>query len=127
MIRKEVGLFAVIGSFTVCVDLLFYQLFLLSGVGYALAKGTGFICGTLFAYFANRYWTFSHVTERRSSFLRFGMLYGATLLANVLINQTTLQLLGHNAAIVSLAFFAATAFSAVLNFIGMKYFVFKGL
>lgn len=127
MIRKEVGLFAVIGSLTVCVDLLFYQLFLLSGIGYVLAKGTGFICGTIFAYFANRYWTFSHVTQRSSSLPRFAMLYGATLLVNVLINQAALQFLGHTGAIVGLAFLAATAISALLNFMGMKYFVFKGL
>jgi len=90
-----------------------------------LAKATGFLTGTLFAYFANRLWTFGHTQHQSGSAWRFAVLYASTLGANVLINALALKLLADAMGSVQLAFLLATGVSASLNFVGMKFFVFK--
>ena len=89
------------------------------------AKATGFLVGTLFAYFANRFWTFGHKSHITGSAWRFSALYVSTLGANVLINALALKLLADVVASIQLAFLLATGVSACLNFLGMKLFVFK--
>jgi putative flippase GtrA len=83
-----------------------------------------FLAGTLFAYFANRFWTFGHKPHPPGSSWRFAILYAATLVVNVFVNSLTLRLLADMTAIVQLAFLMATGISASLNFLGMKFFVF---
>lgn len=117
MIRREAAIFLVVGSLTVLVDLVVYRGLLGTGVlGVDPAKGAGFLAGTVFSYFANRAFTFG----RPGSPLRFALVYGATLLANVGINSGALAMGAHQA----IAFLAATGVSAILNFAGMKLFVF---
>lgn len=125
MIRKEASVFLIVGSLTVGVDFLSYHLLLWLGVAYAFAKACGFIAGTIFAYFANKHWTFGHVEHAPNSVPRFVALYVTTLGANVLVNQAVLGMAGHAALGVNLAFLVATGVSAVLNFLGMKFFVFS--
>lgn len=125
MIRKEASIFLIVGTLTVVVDFFSYHLLLWLGVMYSIAKASGFIVGTVFAYFVNRYWTFGHVEHAPNSMFRFVVLYAITLGANVLVNQGVLVLFGHSSVDVNFAFLIATTVSAVLNFIGMKFFVFK--
>lgn len=89
------------------------------------AKAMGFIVGTLFAYFANRFWTFGHKQHAAGSGWRFVALYTAALSANVLINALVLSVMMGLAGAMSMAFLIATAVSAMMNFVGMKFFVFK--
>ena len=89
-----------------------------------LAKGVGFITGTIFAYFANRFWTFSNRGHISGSAWRFSALYALTLLINVYANSVMLNALAEILYSVQGAFAVATSLSATLNFIGMKYFVF---
>jgi putative flippase GtrA len=90
-----------------------------------MAKGIGFLLGALFAYFANRFWTFGHRPHMLSSAWRFAVLYASTLWANVLINAVALKLFDDAVAAIQLAFLLATGVSACLNFLGMKLFVFR--
>jgi putative flippase GtrA len=90
-----------------------------------MAKATGFLIGTLFAYFANRFWTFGHKPHVPGSVWRFAVLYASTLGANVLINSLALKLFTDEIAAIPLAFLVATGVSASLNFLGMKFFVFR--
>ena len=125
MIRKEARIFLVVGTLTVLVDFLVYHLFLWVGGAYALAKATGFIGGTIFAYFVNRRWTFGHTQHLPNSAVRFALLYAATLGANVIINAGVLKITLASPWGVHIAFLVATGVSALLNFFGMKFFVFK--
>ena len=92
------------------------------------AKGLGFIGGTIFAYFANRFWTFNQPSIRAGSAIRFIMVYLLGLGINIAANQIVLDLseqrLAANELILVIAFILATGISATLNFIGMKFFVF---
>jgi putative flippase GtrA len=126
MIKRELGIFLIVGTLTVLIDFGAYLSLLWLGVtGVDIAKAIGFLVGTLFAYFANRFWTFGQKSPAPGSLWRFVALYGATLGANVLVNSLALKFFAGTIAIVHLAFFLATGVSAILNFLGMKLFVFK--
>lgn len=126
MIRRELAIFLVVGGLTVLVDFSVYRgLLWTSGLDVGVAKAVGFLAGTVFAYVANRLWTFGHHQHQASSAWRFALLYGATLLANVAVNALVLRLAGGAAWAVQGAFLVATGVSATLNFVGMKLYVFR--
>jgi len=76
MIKRELGVFLVVGSLTVLFDFMTYRgLVWTSWLGIDLAKALGFLAGTLFAYFANRLWTFGHQEHAPGSSWRFALLY----------------------------------------------------
>lgn len=128
MIKRELVIFLIVGASTVLVDFITYRgLIQFQVMEVDMAKATGFLVGTLFAYFANRFWTFGHKLHAPGSAWRFLVLYASTLGANVLINAFSLKLLADTAAAFQLAFLGATAVSACLNFLGMKFIVFKPL
>ena len=88
-----------------------------------LAKAISFVLGTVFAFVANKFWTFQ--SRRRSLFegYSFFLLYLATMLINVGVNHAVRLLLP--SALVT-AFVCATATSTLLNFLGQKFIAFRG-
>jgi putative flippase GtrA len=125
MIRRELFWFLLIGCSVTLIDYLIYNgLVLTTSLPTGVAKAIGFMIGTLCAYVANRLLTFRHQKPKSGSMLRFGLLYGATLLANVSINGFMLHVLPAHPLTLTTAFVCATIVSATLNFIGMKLFVF---
>lgn len=128
MIKRQLMIFLIVGSLTVVIDFFSYRgLVLLNLLGTDMAKGAGFILGTIFAYLANRMWTFGRQEHVSGSLWRFLVLYSVTLGINIWVNSMTLVLLHTSDLAVKIAFLIATGVSALLNFIGMKWFVFKGL
>ncbi len=126
MIKRELVIFLIVGASTVLFDFIIYRgLIEFQVMAVDMAKATGFLFGTLFAYFANRFWTFGQKSHAPGSAWRFSALYASTLGANVLINELALKLLDDIAIAFQLAFILATGVSASLNFLGMKLFVFK--
>lgn len=126
MIKRELAIFLIVGSLTVLIDFITYRgLVQLDLAAVSWAKGASFIVGTIFAYLANRMWTFGHKSHMSGSAWRFAILYTATLGANVFLNALVLNILGNEASTIKLAFLLATGFSAVLNFMGMKWYVFR--
>ena len=126
MIKKELTVFVVVGVITVLIDFIVYNVlveFRLSDVN--VAKGVGFVSGTIFSYFMHRIWTFGHKTHKPGTVWRYVLIYMSTLGANVSINSFVLNLSFEFQFIILLAFIVATAASTILNFIGMKWFVFK--
>lgn len=126
MIKRELTLFLIVGSLTVIFDFMVYRSLVWAGfVGVDTAKAISFLVGTVFAYLANRAWTFGHKPHASGSVWRFALLYAATLGANVVVNALALVLFVDAVAAIQTAFLLATGVSACLNFLGMKLFVFK--
>lgn len=161
MIQRELIIFLVVGILTVIIDFLTYRSLIFAQLlDLNNAKGLGFLTGTIFAYFANRFWTFSPNTHAIGSVWRFVVLYTLTLSINVLINSVVISYLPtqlpvlldvlmsiiklimidqpsyeetnsmlnkllNKEIVIQIAFLSATVTSAILNFIGMKLFVFK--
>ncbi len=124
--RAELIRFLVVGFTTVAIDYLCYRLLAAIGWDYSVSKAVSFVAGTVFAYFANRLWTFHDPRSRHApgSVWRFALLYSSTLLINVAVNAALLVLLRPITHGLQAAFIVATGVSAALNFVGMKYFVF---
>ncbi len=116
--------FVIVGLLAMVLDLGTYRLALWIAIPVALAKSGGFATGTTFAYFVNRSWTFNVSRARVDAFVRFAALYLGTLIVNVGINASVLGMLGRGEIPLALAFVAATATSATLNFIGLRFLVF---
>ena len=131
-IRRELGIFLIVGLITVGIDFLSYRGFMfLKPLGLEsinIAKGIGFISGTVFAYFANRFWTFKQQTTASGSLYRFTVVYIFGLISNIVVNYLSIRWFSNPTIALDvtlfIAFILATGFSAALNFIGMKFFVF---
>ena len=129
MIKRELAIFLIVGVSTVLVDFISYRgLIGFQVMEVDMAKAAGFLVGTLFAYFANRFWTFNQQRMRSGSVFRFTVVYIVGLASNIMINFLSIKWLSSFtlplAWTLLTAFTLATSVSAILNFIGMKYFVF---
>ncbi|NOZ01446.1 MAG: GtrA family protein [Deltaproteobacteria bacterium] len=123
---RQVRRFIVAGCCATGADALVYFL-LVSMVGRDMGhdgpKFASFVTGTLVAYVVNKFWTFG---SRQRSFVEMGSffaLYTAALGVNVGMNHLVLMLF-EGATIP--AFVVATGCSTVLNFLGQKFWVFRG-
>ncbi len=121
---RQARRFLVVGTTTVLVDLASYSFCLWLAVGIDPAKGIGFAVGTIFAYVANRLWTFS-ARGGADRVFRFAALYLSTLVVNVAVNAAMVWLGGTTKPALAAAFVVATGLSACLNFLGMKFLVFR--
>lgn len=124
MLKTELRRFLIVGVTTVLIDFICYHLMLLLINSYAPAKAFGFIMGSIFAYFINKIWTFRHRNVANYSVSKFALLYMTTLMINVGLNGIFILMFGTAWLSVQLAFLIATGTSAVINFMGMKRFVF---
>ena len=125
MLAKQLQRFLIVGFTTVLIDFTVYRFLLYLDSPTAIAKGLGFVAGTIFAYFANKLWTFNRAKGGTNVFSMFIALYITTLAVNVGVNSGVIQILGEEEIFMTLAFFMATGTSATLNFIGMQMIVFK--
>jgi len=119
-IKKELKRFLVAGLSAVGTDLVIYYI-LLNFLSHDVAKAISFLLGTIVAFVINKYWTFEKHEKSYKEIFQFGILYSATLGANVLTNKIVLN----NIEIVFLAFLIATGVSTVLNFIVQKWWVIR--
>lgn len=118
--------FVVTGLSAVLIDAAVYTLLLKFAVAVNIAKGVAFASGALFAYFANRFWTFGATRTAQTRALGFIALYLGSAALNVAVNHALLALLGAHALAYPAAWFVATGASATLNYLGMRYVVFRG-
>ncbi len=118
--------FLFVGLLTVAVDYGVYATLMgASVVDVDLSKAVGFLVGTVFAYFANKKWTFGVLHPRKGSIYKFALVYSATLGVNVAVNSIAFSAVSGFLFQKELSFVAATFVSASLNFLGMKFFVFN--
>ena len=125
MLAKQIKRFLIVGFTTVVIDFTAYRLLLYLDSPTAIAKGLGFVAGTIFAYFSNKLSTFNRAKGGAYVFSIFIALYITTLIINVGVNSGVIAVLGEEELFLAFAFLMATGTSATLNFIGMQMIVFK--
>jgi len=124
-LKYETGRFLLVGGSIVLVDLICYLSLMYLGFETSISKGISFCFGAILGYFANRSYTFQ---SSEAGFLRFAvfcMLYLFSLFVNVFSNDVIIKLTNQVFGSIIIAFLIATSISATINFIGMKYFIFK--
>tara|TARA_Y100001968_G_C19440190_1_gene762094 strand:+ start:2644 stop:3045 length:402 start_codon:yes stop_codon:yes gene_type:complete len=124
--KKQFMLFLIVGISTVIIDYTFYNLILYLNYTENVSKLISFLVGTIYAYQANRIWTFSYKTNNFNTGILFFSLYIFSLYINVIANSYAIKTitLSYESKI-KFAFIFATMISAAINFLGMKYIVFK--
>jgi len=120
-LRLELLRFIATGLLAVGTD--FSSYWLLSDVlAPNIAKGFSFILGSIVAFVMNNLWTFDSSVRLNNTVIPFACLYGMTFIANILVNHLVLNL---GSEMKLLAFLLATLTSTALNFLGMKFWVFR--
>jgi putative flippase GtrA len=126
ILESETGRFLLVGSTSVFIDFIIYLfLLIVLDLETEISKGIGFSSGALFAYFANRGFTFNSSAKGFFVFSLFLALYITTLSVNIITNELGLLFFGEDSFGIGLSLFIATGLSALLNFIGMKYLIFR--
>lgn len=119
--KKELPRFIVTGLLAVFTDYVSYLL-LISILPIDIAKGCSFILGSIVAFILNKLWTFEYEEKAAAAIIPFIALYSSTFFVNVGLNHFSLIYISD---LKTVAFLIATAASTVLNFLGMKFWVFN--
>ena len=121
-LRKEIPRFLVVGGIAVFIDAVVYHLILEFGfLSPSSAKKTSFITGAIWAYFANKYITFSQKQFRTSEPFKYTIVYFFGFLLNSVVHDVTYSFVSYPI----FPFLLATVTSTIWNFIGQKWFVFR--
>lgn len=148
VVIKQITKFGIIGVSAVLVDgIVYYIVSDKLGINTSVSKATGFFIGTIYTYFLNKYWTWKHTEKsNKDMLLKFAVVYAVSMFFNVQINSFFQNYLPDDILRLSLdqasgdaktffsikadklvAFFMATVASAVINFLGQKFLVFKNV
>ena len=138
-LKKQIIKFTFVGAVAALADLSFYYLFLQilpehileTFSNESIAKAMSFVIGTTVTYYLNKFWTWKKKGRSTRGFIKFLVLYACSLTMNVAVNALALYLLFNVPAFqvlpkkYLLAFICAAGASAVVNFLGQKFWVFK--
>ena len=124
---KQFLYFFIAGISAVFLDFLSYTL-TIEFLGKILSKIIGFYSGVLVSFLINSSLTFRKTGKRflsKTYLFRYILLLSINMFINVCINYFLLNSFYSLNNITLLAFFTATFFSMIFNFLGMKLVVFK--
>lgn len=112
-----------IGILSVLIDFLVYIGLSKILFDVIIAKAIGFICGTLFSFFANKKFTFN-ANFSYFTLLKYFLLYILTLNLNIFFNHFFLNTFDKMIYSVQVSFFLTSGICAFINFVGLNYFIF---
>ena len=138
--KKQLTKFIIIGVLAVITDLACYTAFLqiitedVFGMvsNEAVSKTLSFLCGLSVTYSLNKRWTWRRKDRDHRRLVKFMLTYGVSLVLNVSINSLLLYILHDQELFAAVpkkylvAFIGATGFCSAVNFIGQKFWIFKG-
>ena len=119
--NSEIIKFIVVGVLAVLIDGTTYALMVRAlGFEQGLSKRVSFILGSIWAFFANKYYTFNSPAPARKEIILFSILYITTYFVNGWIHDITWKISDMD----WLSFLTATAASTAINYLGQKFVVF---
>jgi putative flippase GtrA len=128
LLLKELSAFGIVGIAAFAIDILIFQLLYAHvGLGAVTAKTLATLVSMTVAYFAHRYWSFSHRarTGLRREYLLFVVVNGATLLLNVGAVAFVRYSLGQESALVlQVANILSIAVGTVIRYLSYRRWVF---
>lgn len=128
LLLKELSAFGIVGAVCFAIDILLFQLLYAHvGLGAVTAKCLATLVSMTVAYFAHRYWSFSHRarTGLRREYLLFVVVNGATLLLNVGAVAFVRYPLGQeNALVLQVANIVGIAAGTVIRYLCYRRWVF---
>jgi putative flippase GtrA len=125
-VLSELKKFLAVGMISVCLDWgIYLALTNFCGVGAVPSKGLSYVIGTIFAFIANGRLVFQSDLAP-VNFLKHLFLYTFSLLANTLLFAYWDSNFSFESMIIlGAALLTSTFVSTVINFVGMRFWVFK--
>jgi putative flippase GtrA len=120
---KKFKSFLSIGLLAVGLDYSVYSAFIFNGFSISLSKLMGFVFGTCFSFIGNKNITFRSPFSKKNLLKHF-LLYTLTLNLNILINNILFECFSGLEYAKEYSFFLTTGIGALINFLGLNYFVF---
>jgi putative flippase GtrA len=128
LLLKELSAFGVVGAACFVIDVVLFQLlYAYVGLGAVTAKFLATVVSMTVAYFAHRYWSFSHRarTGLRREYLLFALVNGTTLLLNLGAVALVRYPLGQESALVlQMANIGGIAAGTVIRYLSYRRWVF---
>jgi putative flippase GtrA len=125
---KELSAFGLVGAVCLAIDLgLFQALYAHAGLGAVSAKLISTVVSMTVAYFAHRYWSFSHRarTGLKREYSLFFIVNGLTLVLGLLIVATVRYPLGQDSTLMlQVANIVSTGIGTLIRFICYRKWVF---
>jgi putative flippase GtrA len=127
MIRRELIFFILNGIVSVIIAYVIYRSLVYQGaLGVNASNGVAYVSGMAFGFFANRKWAFQdRQMVSGGKIFRYISLHAFTLFVNIFVNSFMLKLVYGMFNDILISFLVAISTSTILNFIGLKYFVFN--
>jgi putative flippase GtrA len=125
VIKRELVRFALVGVATVTIAYIIYRTLVFFGLDRDISNGIAYAVGVCISFFLNKSWTFSNKKRSHQVIIQFLVLHIFSLFACVFVNSIAFTELTNEPFRVEIAFIFGIATSTLLNFIGMKYFVFR--
>jgi len=126
VLKRELLFFVINGLVSVTIAYGVYLQLMAVGLLVELASGLAYFAGMIYGFFANKCLTFRD--ERKNSttakIARYVLLHIGTLLLNVQVNSFLLGVLRGLSLDFFIAFISAIGISTIINYIGMKYWIF---
>jgi putative flippase GtrA len=126
MIRRELAAFIVNGLVSVAIAYGVYRGLVHNGLMIEVANVIAYLAGMAYGFFANKRLAFRNRGEVSIRMLvYYAVQHLVTLLVNLGVNSVAFGMLRGVPGDLSIAFMVAIACSTVLNFLGLKYWVFE--
>jgi putative flippase GtrA len=126
MIKRELAYFAINGSISVIIAYIVYIGLVRFGISMEWSNGIAYLAGMLYGFFGNKKLTFQDQGSANPvKVASYSALHMSTLFLNVHVNSI---MLGHSQGVdnsITFSFLTAIAVSTIVNFIGLRYWVFR--
>ena len=120
--KSEIFRFIIVGGVAVVIDGICYTLMVRAvDVEHGLSKRVSFVLGSIWAFLANKHYTFRSSATLKKEMILFSLLYLLTFMVNGWMHDVTLYISNLD----WLSFLSATATSTIINFFGQKFIVFR--
>jgi putative flippase GtrA len=125
-IIKKIFFFGVTGGVATLIDLLFFNLFFIISSMFVLSRVGGILISMIFNFTSNRNITFKAKGGKiPKQAIKFLVLYGISMGANVLTGKLVLSLLEESLFSANIAAISGLMVSIPISFFGLMFWVFK--
>jgi putative flippase GtrA len=126
MIKREVAFFVANGLISVAIAYWIYRILVSGGLSIELSNGLAYLSGMVYGFLANKKLAFRDVSAiSRGMLTRYVLWHAFSLMVNVVVNSVFLAVIGSLVFGLTISFLLAISITTVLNYLGLKYFVFK--